>query len=84
MNENFTIFQFSNLFLRDLQYAIISYFEIKGNPVKYAQAEELAKEFINDMVSSRELDQIDHKSWRINFDFGIKKMETETEGVENE
>ena len=84
MNENYTIFKYSNLFFRDLQYAIISYFEMKNNPVKYAEAEKLANDFISKLVESKDLDQIDYKSWRINFDFGIVKKEMESEGVENE
>ena len=84
MNENYTIFKHSNLFFRDLQYAIISYLELKEYPVKYAEAEKLAQKFISELVNSKDLDQIDYKSWRINFDFGIVKEENETEGVENE
>ncbi|MDX1701269.1 MAG: hypothetical protein R3250_11660 [Melioribacteraceae bacterium] len=84
MNENYTIFKYSNLFFRDLQYALISYFEMKEHPVKYAEAEKLAQEFIDELVSSKDLDQIDYKSWRINFDFGIVKKEIEREGVEDE
>ena len=82
MNENYTIYQYSNLFFRDLQYAIMSYFEMKVNPLKYAEAEKIAKDFIENLVSCKELNQIDYKSWRINFEFGIVK--TRTEGVENE
>ncbi len=44
MNENYTIFQYSNLFFRDLQYAIMSYFEMKEKPIKYANAEIIIKE----------------------------------------
>ncbi|MCB0731716.1 MAG: hypothetical protein KDC88_11850 [Ignavibacteriae bacterium] len=84
MNETYTIFQYSNLFLRDLQYAIMSYFEMKENPVKYSQAEILAMSFIKDMVNENELTQIDGKSWRINFEIGITKKIAEVEGVENE
>ena len=83
MNENYTIFQYSNLFFRDLQYAIISYFEMKEEPVKYALAEKLTKEFISKMIVENELTQIDTKSWKINFEVGIKR-DIETEGVNNE
>lgn len=84
MNENYTIFQNSNLFLRDLQYAIMSYFELKEQPVKYAQAEILAKNYINNMVENNELLEIDRKSWKINFEVGINKKVVEEEGVKNE
>ena len=84
MNENYTIFQYSNLFIRDLQYAIMAYFEMKENPVKYAAAEVVANGFISNMVENNELQQIDHKSWKINFEVGISKTIVENEGVENE
>ena len=84
MNENFTIVQYSNLFFRDLQYAIMSYFETIENPVKYAEAELLAKQFITDLLESDDLTQIDYKSWRINFEVGIRKKEIASEGVGNE
>ena len=84
MNENYTIFQHSNLFYRDLQYAIMAYFEMKDKPIKYADAELFAKGFISNLVDNNELLEIDHKSWRINFEVGINKKIIETEGVENE
>ena len=84
MNEDFTLFQHSNLFFRDLQYAIISYFKLKEEPVKYAKAETLASEFIQHLVSDGELSQIDHKSWKVNFEVGLKHSEPEIEGIENE
>jgi len=83
MNENYTIFKDSNLFLRDLQYAIISYFEKKEHPVKYAEAEMLAINYIENLLSTNDLNKIDYKSWKINFEVGIKKN-AEIEGVENE
>lgn len=83
MHENYTIFQYSNMFLRDMQYAINSYFELKESPVTYSKAEELAVDFIDYLVSNGELTQIDKKSWKINFEVGIKKK-AQPEGVENE
>lgn len=84
MNENFTIFQYSNLFFRDLQYAILSYFEMKEQPLKYADAEKIAKDFIENMLQNKELTKIDHKSWRINFEVGTNKKLVEMEEVEND
>lgn len=83
MNENFTIFKNSNLFLRDIQYAIMSYFDLKKSAVNYAEAEKIAIQYIDYLVNNGELTQIDHKSWRINFDFGLKKKIEVAEGVEN-
>lgn len=84
MNENFKIVQHSNLFLRDLQYAIMSYFEMKENQLKYAEAETVAKKYIDHLLENNDFTQIDYKSWKINFEVGIKKKEIESEGVGNE
>ena len=85
MKENYTIFQHSNIFLRDIQYALISYFEIKEKPIKYGAAGKLATEFINNLVSTEELTSIDHKSWKVNFEVGIKKVVAEeTQGAKDE
>ena len=84
MNENYKIFQYSNLFFRDLQYAIMSYFEMKEEPVKYAFAEKLTQQFLEHLIGNGELTKIDHKSWKINFEVGINKKVIATEGVTNE
>ena len=84
MNENYKIVQYSNLFHRDLQYAIMSYFKMKDIPLKYSAADKLASDYIESLVKADELTIIDYKSWKINFEVGIKKKEAELEGVENE
>lgn len=84
MNENYTIFQYSNIFFRDLQYAILSYFDMKEKPLTYAKAEEVTNSFIKNMIENNELTQIDYKSWRVNFEVGINKKNIETGGVDNE
>ena len=84
MNENYKIVQYSNLFYRDLQYAIMSYFKMKDIPVKYSVADKLASDYIESLVKAEELTKIDYKSWKINFEVGIKKKVVELEGVENE
>lgn len=84
MNENYKIFQYSNLFFRDLQYAIMSYFELKEKPIKYAYAEKVTQKFIEQMINNGELTKIDRKSWKINFEIGINKNAIATEGVINE
>ncbi|MCP5061033.1 MAG: hypothetical protein GY936_01025 [Ignavibacteriae bacterium] len=84
MNENYTIFQHSNIFFRDIQFALISYFEIKEKPIKYGAAGKLATEFINNLVLSNELSPIDHKSWKVNFEVGIKKVTEEEKQGDND
>lgn len=84
MKEDYPLFKHSNLFLRDLQYAIKSYFDLKENPISYSQAEIIARNFVDDLIKTNDLSQIDRKSWKLNFDIGIKQNTTEPEGVSNE
>ncbi len=85
MKESYPIFQYSNIFFRDVQYALMSYFEVKESPIKYGAANKLAIDFINNLVSTDELSTIDHKSWKVNFEVGIKKVVPEVNsGDDNE
>ena len=82
MKKKYPLFQQSNLFLRDMQYAIMSYFELKEKPLKYEDAEVLAQDFIKKLVDNGELIQLNHKTWKVNFE--IKEEESATAGVVNE
>ena len=83
MKKKYPLFQQSNLFLRDMQYAIMSYFELKEKPLTYEKAEILAKDFIKKLEDNGELLKLNHKTWKVNFEVGEKQnAETITEGVE--
>lgn len=88
MKKRYPIFHQSNLFLRDMQYAIMSYFELKENSLSYEEAEKIAKGFIDKLVNSGELLELDHKTWKVNFeveqDNKVVENETVVEGVGNE
>ncbi len=82
MKKKYPLFQQSNLFFRDMQYAIMSYFELKEKPLKYEEAEIVAQDFIKKLVDNGELLKLDHKTWKVNFEIEEKrKAETVTEGV---
>ncbi len=67
MKRNYPLYEQSNLFLRDMQYAIMSYFELKEKPLKYEMAEEIAKEFIKSLVKKNKLLELNNKTWKVNF-----------------
>lgn len=67
MKEKYPVISKSNIFLRDIQYAIISYFEKKDIKVKYSEAESLALEFTNYLESEGQLIRIDKNTWKVNF-----------------
>ncbi len=67
MSERYKIFTNSNIFLRDIQFAIKFYFEKKNINLKYHQAEELAKEFTAYLVEQNELIQLNNYTWKVLF-----------------
>ncbi len=86
MKKRYPLFEQSNIFFRDMQYAIMSYFELKEAPIRYEDAEKLAKDFIESLEHKNELIKLDHKTWKVNFELEKEKqlVETNDAGVENE
>ena len=69
MRERYPIFFNSNIFLRDIQYAIRTYFERKEIHISYTDAEELMKKFTSKLETDGELIRMDYNSWKVNFSF---------------
>jgi len=67
MKENYPVFYKSNIFFRDLQYAIKRYYEKKNVILTYAEAEKVANEFVKQLVNENLLIKIDNKSFKMNF-----------------
>lgn len=84
MSEKYKIFTNSNIFLRDIQFAIKFYFEKKNIYLKYPQAEQLAKEFTSYLVDQNELALVIENTWKVLFSFEpteIKEEEPKLEEV---
>ncbi len=67
MREKYPIFYNSNVFFRDIQYAIISYYRKKDTKIKPADSELIAENFVNELEKSGELIRISINSWKVNF-----------------
>ncbi len=67
MKEKYEVHYKSNIFLRDLLYAIKSFYEKKGKKVKYPEAEKLAFEFCNALTNNDELIPTSKNTWKVNF-----------------
>ena len=67
MKSKYPVVEKSNIFLRDLQFAIKSYFKIKGYEITSAQAEILAVDFTTNLEESGELTLVSRKTWKVNF-----------------
>ena len=67
MKEKYPIFHNSNIFFRDLLYAIKNYFERKNHSLTYAQCEKLAFEFTGYLTSNNEITKVSENAWKVNF-----------------
>lgn len=82
MKEKYPLINTSNVFLRDLQYSIKSYFEAKDDFVKYPEAESLALAFAKYLESTNEFVKLSKNTWKVNFKTE-KKVEAAQEAVSN-
>lgn len=82
MSEKYKIFTNSNIFLRDIQFAIKFYFEKKNIYLKYPQAEKLAKEFTSYLVDHNELSLVNENTWKVLFSFESTEINEEEPKLE--
>jgi hypothetical protein len=67
MKKKYPVYKESNIFLRDLQYAIYHYFLNKSIQLKYSATEKLASEFASKLLSEEKLKKISNSTWKLNF-----------------
>jgi len=67
MQKKYPVYKDSNIFLRDLQYAIYQYFFNKSVQLTYAKTEKLASEFASKLLSEEKLKKISNSTWKLNF-----------------
>lgn len=89
MKEKYPLFTNSNIFLRDVQYAIRSYFEKKNIKLGYTESEKLTLEFIDTLTKENKLKKISSNAWKVNFflDNDVNTTESnknQEERIENE
>ncbi len=77
MREKYPLFFNSNIFFRDIQYSINSYFKLKNNPVDYQKAEKICKNFVEYLESSQKLVFMSKNTWKVNFELDKPVSETE-------
>ncbi|MEW6195535.1 MAG: hypothetical protein AB1521_10300 [Bacteroidota bacterium] len=81
MKEKYPLFKNSNVFLRDIQYAIKSYFEKKDQFLTYAQTDKISLGFIQNLEETKEFINVSKNTWKVNFSF--EKVVKENEPVQN-
>ena len=81
MKEKYEVHYKSNIFLRDLLYAIRNYYEKKNQKLDYRQSEKLAFEFTDSLVKSGELQSMGKNTWKVNFSLETSVNEIVTENT---
>ncbi|MFA5804121.1 MAG: hypothetical protein WC879_05720 [Melioribacteraceae bacterium] len=81
MKVKYRLYLNSNIFFRDIQYAIKSYFEKKDIPIKYSQAEKVAYDFINKLEDTGELTKMSNNAWKVNFSLGNNVVQIDKQKV---
>ncbi len=75
LSEKYPFHYHSNLFLRDLQYAIHAYFKLKDNDLRFTETEKLAYNFAEHLVIENKLSPVNNFTWQVIIDISPKKEE---------
>ena len=67
LKAKFPVFHNSNIFFRDIQYGIRSFFEKKDIKISYQDSEKLAHKMIEIFEEKSILVKINNQSWRVNY-----------------
>lgn len=67
MQKKYPVYKNSNIFLRDVQYAIYLFFMNKGIQIKYPEAEKAAYQLMENLLSDSKLKKISSTTWKLNF-----------------
>jgi len=67
LKEKYPVFNNSNIFLRDIQYGVKSFFEKRGIKLSYSDCEILADEIIKVFESQNIFQKLTKNSWKVNF-----------------
>ena len=67
MKEKYPVHNNSNIFLRDIQYAVKSFLEKKNKKVKFAETAKITEVFIEQLSEKGILKKISANSWKLNF-----------------
>jgi len=81
LSEKYPFHFHSNLFLRDLQYAVHSYFKLKGIDLRFSATEKLAFDFAQYLVDENKLSVVNSSTWNVLIDIS-PKIETEEKELE--
>ncbi len=68
MSEKYHVIYRSNIFLRDIQYAIFLFFRYRNEDIKSDEAERIAFELTEKLTETGELKKLSDNTWLVNFE----------------
>ncbi len=66
LREKYPVVNKSNLFLRDLEYGIKHFFELKGEKMDYEKISKVAKNLISKLEKENKLELVFKNTWKVN------------------
>jgi hypothetical protein len=77
LKTRFPVYHLSNVFFRDIHYGIIEYLREHKMPVRYPDAEKIARAFIERLEHEKIFRQMDHQTWMVQYpDFRTPQVKT--------
>lgn len=67
IRSHYPMYHLSNIFFRDIQYGIQKLFERRGEKLNYANAEKVARAFVEKLEKNKIFNKIDNQSWVLNY-----------------
>jgi hypothetical protein len=67
LKARFPVYHLSNVFFRDVHYGIMEYLRERKMPVRYPDAEKIARTFIEKLEHEKILRQMDHQTWMVQY-----------------
>jgi hypothetical protein len=67
LKTRFPVYHLSNVFFRDIHYGIMQYLREHKMPVRYPDAEKIARAFIEKLEREKILRQMDHQTFMVQY-----------------
>ncbi|HEY6953017.1 MAG TPA: hypothetical protein VI758_11450 [Bacteroidota bacterium] len=67
MKSRYSLFHESNVFFRDLHYAVMAFLTVNKLPMGYVPAEDLTKRIISAYEDTKVFLRIDERTWMLNY-----------------
>jgi hypothetical protein len=83
LKAHYPMYHNSNLFIRDIQFGLIRYYQQKGQRLKPCDAEKVARGFMDHLSRSNIARQLDQQTWLLNYSEFQATQVSKTQPAEN-